>query len=142
MSPSTEPERLVPALHRAVHAIAVFLDRELGELELTQADAHVLAHLAASGPRTVGELHRGFGHRRSTLTSVLDRLEARGYVSRELNPSDRRTFLIISTAEGTKVGRQVLAVLAGLEEAGLTDVSAQDVAAFRRVLAAIEAAAS
>ena len=132
---------LVPSLHRAVHAIGVFLDRELGDLELTQAEAHVLAHLASSGSRTVGELHRAFGHRRSTLTSVLDRLEGRGCVSRELNPSDRRTFRIVSTAEVTKAGRRVLAALESIEQAALVDVPAQDVAACSDVLARIEAAA-
>ena len=130
---------LVPALHRAVHAIALSLDRSLGDL--TQAEAHVLAHLAASGPRTVGELHRAFGHRRSTLTSVLDRLEGRGYVRRELNRDDRRTFTIVPTAAGKAAGKRALAALEQIESAALAETSDADLAAFRRVLERIEATA-
>jgi len=130
---------LVPALHRAVHAIALSLDRTLGDL--TQAEAHVLAHLAESGPSTVGQLHRAFGHRRSTLTSVLDRLEGRGHVRRELNPADRRTFTIVPTVSGKKAGRRARAALAQIESAALAETSDAELAAFRRVLERIEAAA-
>jgi len=130
---------LVPALHRAVHAIALSLDRSLGDL--TQAEAHVLVHLAASGPSTVGQLHRAFGHRRSTLTSVLDRLEGRGHVRRELNPADRRTFTIVPTAAGKKAGGRARAALEQIESAALAGTSDADVAAFRRVLERIEAGA-
>jgi DNA-binding MarR family transcriptional regulator len=130
---------LVPALHRAVHAIALSLDRTLGDL--TQAEAHVLAHLAESGPSTVGQLHRAFGHRRSTLTSVLDRLEGRGHVRRELNPADRRTFTIVPTAGGKKAGRRARAALEQIESSVLVETSDAELAAFRRVLERIEAAA-
>src|SRR5437867_3810465 len=86
-----------------------------GIRRLAQAEAHVLAHLAESGPSTVGQLHRAFGHRRSTLTSVLDRLEGRGHVRRELNPADRRTFTIVPTVSGKKAGRRARAALAQIE---------------------------
>jgi len=130
---------LVPALHRVVHAIALSLDPTLGDL--TQAEAHVLAHLAESGSSTVGQLHRAFGHRRSTLTSVLDRLEGRGHVRRELNPADRRTFTIVPTAAGKKAGRRARAALERIESAALAETSDAELAAFRRVLERIEAAA-
>ena len=133
------PHSLVPALHRAGHAIGVSLDRILGDL--TQAEAHVLAHLDEHGASTVGELHRAFGHRRSTLTGILDRLEQRGLVRRELNPADRRTFTIVPTGAGKKAGRRAQGELQRIEQAALAGISDADRDAFWRVLERIEAAA-
>jgi DNA-binding MarR family transcriptional regulator len=89
---------LVAAIERATHLLGLYLERQTG---VTQVEAHVLARLGRAGPSSPGELHRLFGHRRSTLTNVLDRLEARGYVRRELNPSDRRSFIVSLTPTGS-----------------------------------------
>ena len=49
-------------------------------MDLDQARVHVLSLRAASLVRiTVGEVHPAFGHRRSTVTAMLDRLERRGH---------------------------------------------------------------
>src|SRR5262252_3107859 len=74
--------KLIPALHHATHSVSVFLDRH-SALGVTQAEAHILTHLWAEGESTVGQLHGAFGHRRSTLTSILDRLADRGLISRK-----------------------------------------------------------
>jgi len=44
----------------------------------------------------IGTLHREFGHERSTLTSILDRLERRKLIRRELNPTIAAPSLSIS----------------------------------------------
>jgi hypothetical protein len=74
--------RLVPAIHRATHRIGLFL-ADLRDDSLSQGESHILALLATSGPATIAELHRGLAHKRSTLTSILDRLSDRGYVTRD-----------------------------------------------------------
>ena len=73
---------LVPRIHRATHRIGLYL-ASLDEYSLSQGEAHILALLAMSGPTTIAELHRGLAHKRSTLTSILDRLVARGFVTRQ-----------------------------------------------------------
>ena len=103
---------MIADIQRATHLIGLHLER--AELGVTQAEAHLLAHLHG-GEATVGELHRAFGHKRSTLTSVLDRLESRGYVTREVNPDDRRSFVVALTREGGRVARRVTRVLDDLE---------------------------
>jgi MarR family transcriptional regulator, organic hydroperoxide resistance regulator len=37
---------------------------------------------------------------RSTVTGALDRLEAKGYLGRAINPEDRRSFRLVLTEEG------------------------------------------
>ena len=95
--------QLVPAIERAAHLLGLYLERQTGALELTQAEAHVLGRLGRGGSTSPTELHRLFGHKRSTLTGILDRLEARGYLTRELNAGDRRSLIVSLTKEGKVV---------------------------------------
>ena len=129
--------QLVPAIHRATHRIGLYL-AALPEDGLSQGEAHILALLATSGPATIADLHRGLAHKRSTLTSILDRLSDRGYVTREVGAVDRRTFLITPTARGLQVARRVHRHLADLEEAVGQRVTADEVKGFMKVVSAVE----
>jgi DNA-binding MarR family transcriptional regulator len=125
---------MIQELERAVHLVALHLDR--ASLGVTQAEAHVLARLA-EGPATVGELHRQFGHKRSTLTSVLDRLEDRGYVVRTVSPEDRRSFVVATTRTGAAVARRIRRVLDELERAVRAEVTDRDIMGVAAVAAAL-----
>jgi DNA-binding MarR family transcriptional regulator len=118
---------MLATFERSAHLIGVYLERAAGELGITQAEAHVLAQLARHGPTPIATLHREFGHKRSTLTNILDRLEQRKLVRRKLNPDDRRSFLISLTASGERAASRVTAVLDGLERDVRSAVSDRDV---------------
>jgi DNA-binding MarR family transcriptional regulator len=60
-------------------------------------------------------LHHEFGHKRSTLTNVVDRLEQKKLVRRELNPDDRRSFLVRLTPSGRRAARRITEALDELE---------------------------
>ncbi|MGE5244089.1 MAG: MarR family winged helix-turn-helix transcriptional regulator [Betaproteobacteria bacterium] len=130
------PLRLVPAVHRATHRVGLYL-AGLRQRGLTQGEAHILALLAARAPATIADLHRGLAHKRSTLTSILDRLTARGLVTREVGVADRRTFVVRLTPEGRTVARRVERRLAALENAVGRQVSAAEVRAFLKVVSAL-----
>ena len=129
--------RLIPPLHRAAHRVGLYLAAGRAEA-LSQGESHILALLATSSPMTIGELHQGLAHKRSTLTSIMDRLAARGLVTREVGESDRRTFVVSLTAKGRRVAREVFQQLADLERAVASRVSEADLLGFSRVVAAIE----
>lgn len=129
------PLRLVPAIHRAAHAIALILDQSPG-LGVSQAEAHVLAQLA-EGDATVGEIHQAFGHKRSTLTSILDRLESRQLITREVSRDDRRSFVVALTRQGRSLAAKVSAQLGELEADVRKRFSKADFEAFERVIAAV-----
>jgi DNA-binding MarR family transcriptional regulator len=129
--------RLVPPIHRATHRIGLYL-ASLREDGLSQGEAHILALLASSGPSTVAELHRGLAHKRSTLTSILDRLTDRGLVTRAVGAEDRRTFLITPTARGRRAAARVHSHLADLERAVARRITSDDVRGFKKVVAAVE----
>jgi DNA-binding MarR family transcriptional regulator len=131
------PLRLVPPIHRATHRIGLYL-AALRDDRLSQGEAHILALLAAASPATVARLHAGLAHKRSTLTSILDRLEARGLVTRTVGAADRRTFEIALTRRGRVVARAVLRELTALEQAVVRRVTAADLRGFLKVVAAVE----
>jgi DNA-binding MarR family transcriptional regulator len=134
------PLKLIHPLQRATHGVGLYLAQH-DKHGITQGEGHILSLLAQSQPRTVGELHEGLAHKRSTLTSILDRLAERGLITREPSPSDRRTFLIGLTAEGKKVAKGTLGLLAGLEEQALAGVAERDVAGYLKVIQALDEAA-
>jgi DNA-binding MarR family transcriptional regulator len=129
--------RLVPPIHRATHRIGLYL-ADLRDEGLSQGEAHILALLATSGPSTIAALHRGLAHKRSTLTSILDRLEERGLITRAVGAEDRRTFVITPTPKGIQIAKRVLRHLTDLEEAVARRVTADDVKGFLKVVSAVE----
>jgi DNA-binding MarR family transcriptional regulator len=108
---------------------------------LSQGEAHILAQLASCAPATIADLHAGLAHKRSTLTSILDRLTERGLITREVGTEDRRTFVINTTAKGRKLAARIHAHLTALEDAVGRHVTPRDVEGFQRVLSAVEAVA-
>lgn len=131
--------KLIPPIHRATHRIGLHIAR-LSELGVTQAEAHILDHLACHGDSTVGELHAAFAHRRSTLTSVLDRLAEKGLIRRDPSEEDRRTFVIRLTPAGDALAMRVHDRLRKLESRVTASVSKRDLEGFAKVLAALEGA--
>ncbi len=125
-------EDIVAPLERAVHAVAL----ALASADLTHAETHVLARLA-EGPTAIGDLHRAFGHKRSTLTAVLDRLEAKGLARRAPHPQDRRAVLVALTPAGRPVARRVRGAIARLEREVAAACTPADLTGFRNVLGAL-----
>ncbi len=131
------PLRLVHPVHRATHRIGLYLDHLRGR-GLTQGEAHILALLAHSRRANVADLHRGLAHKRSTLTSILDRLAARGLITRAVGETDRRTFVVKLTAKGRRLAQRVQRHLSALERAVVRRVSAANIKGFNKVVAALE----
>lgn len=134
---------IVQSLRRATHVVSGLLGAELGALELTQGEIHVLADLAGmpDGAKP-GELHRAFGHRHSTVTGILDRLERKGLIERPPDPGDRRSRPVRLTADGRRAAARVTQVIARLDAAVESRTRHADLAGFHAVLAALEEEAS
>jgi DNA-binding MarR family transcriptional regulator len=134
------PLRLIPEIHRATHRIGIYLEN-IPDLGITQGEAHILSHLAVFGDSTISDLHRALAHRRSTLTSILDRLAARGFVTRDTDAKDRRTFVVGLTKKGKKVAAEVYRKLARLEALALARISKESLRSLNSVLQSLEAVA-
>ena len=135
------PLQLIPAIHRATHRIGIYLET-IEDLGVTQAEAHILSHLVIHGDSTIAELHRAFAHKRSTLTSILDRLVARGLVTREVSEEDRRTFVVRLTRAGRSLAARAHARLERLEARVIARVPKERRQELLATLASVERLAS
>jgi DNA-binding MarR family transcriptional regulator len=129
---------VVPAVERAVHALGRAVEADLADAGLRQAEAHILARLARAGDTAIGDLHRSFGHRRSTLTAILDRLETRGLVRRRPHATDRRSVVVALTGPGRTAARRAATAVERIETGIAARVTPAQLEGFHAVLDAIE----
>jgi DNA-binding MarR family transcriptional regulator len=103
----------VAEMHRAVHAVGLFLESKCEGL-VSQPEALIILHLGLRSPSSINALHQAFLHRRSTLTSVLDRLESKGLVRRRSSATDRRSVDVSLTARGKRLADTIAGALSEL----------------------------
>jgi DNA-binding MarR family transcriptional regulator len=137
----SEAEQLMLELQRATHATLRVLSSRLTDENLSPSEINVLANLADGQFRSVGELAADAGVKPTTLTSILDRLGKRGFLARELDLGDRRSFMVHLTPEGAKVAQRASAAMADIVTEATGSLTDADVAGFRKVLSALTEAA-
>ncbi len=114
-------------LARAQQAGVRFWTQALADTNLTAVQAMVLNFLGQEDSTTARELSERTGLDTATLTGVIDRLEASGWIERRRHPSDRRAIHICLTDQGReivprirkkmeKANRDFLAVLGDREQ--------------------------
>ena len=125
-------------LHKASRQLSVYLESRTRDVGLSPVEGHVLTYLRSYAPAPIAELVRVFGIKQSTFTSLLDRLEGAGLVRRELNPDDRRSFLIHLSDAGRELADRSNGLLEALEAEIRAHVEPRDVEGFHAVMAAVE----
>jgi DNA-binding MarR family transcriptional regulator len=125
-------------LHKASRQLTMYLEERTRELGVSPLEGHVLTYLRTYAPAPVGELVRVFGLKQSTFTSLLDRLERSGLIRRELNPADRRSFLVHLTDRGRELTGRVNRMLERLEDDIRGRLRRPEVKGFQAVMAAVE----
>ncbi|WBY02467.1 MarR family transcriptional regulator [Ramlibacter tataouinensis] len=89
---------------RRVHQLACALyTQEVGDLGLTPVQYSSLQTVCNQPGIDQKTLANSVGYDTSTIAGVIDRLEARGLVVRNVSPSDRRARLITPTDKGIEV---------------------------------------
>jgi len=129
-------------VQRATHATLQVLAAELADLDLTASEINALANLADGRGRTVSELGAAAGIRPTTMTSVLDRVERRGYVSRGSLPGNRRAVLVELTPTGRRTAATIRQAIADLERRALSGLPADAIAGLRAALHALSEVSS
>jgi MarR family transcriptional regulator, organic hydroperoxide resistance regulator len=125
------------ALQRAAHATLQVLAAELTGLDLTASEINALANLADGRSRSVSDLGRAAGTRPTTLTSVLDRLERRGHITRSPGPGDRRAVLVGLTPSGRQAAAAIQHAITGIEQRALAPLPAGVISGLRTALDAL-----
>jgi MarR family transcriptional regulator, organic hydroperoxide resistance regulator len=94
-------------LAKANQAGARFWSKKVSALDLTAVQGMVIRFLYENNRLTSSELGKKTDLDSATLTGVLDRLEAGGFVERRQNPEDRRSIRIHLTEKGRTTGEKV-----------------------------------
>lgn len=87
-------------LMKAHRAIARHAARSIEPSGLGQSDFAVLEVLLNKGPQKVNDIGRRIELTSGSITTAIDRLEARGLVVRELDDADRRSRVVRLTPAG------------------------------------------
>lgn len=90
-------------LARAQQAGVRYWTQALTDTGLTAVQAMVLNFLGQEDSTTARELSERTGLDTATLTGVIDRMEASGWIERRRHPSDRRAIHICLTDQGREM---------------------------------------
>ena len=132
--------RYLSPIHKATRQISLYLEPQCAELGVSPAEGHLLSYLRSYAPCTIVEILRVFGIRPSTMTSILERLAERGLLTREPDPEDRRAVRVELTREGKAVAERINRLVRDLENRIGSHVGTRELAGFRSVMGAVEAA--
>lgn len=93
----------LPALlAQASHLISGEFHQVVTAKGFSVSEWRVLASLDGNEPMSIGALARSCIMKQPTVTRVLDRMEARGFVRRVAHDSDRRVTLVAITPSGSR----------------------------------------
>ena len=82
-------------------------EKVLRKYDLTPGDSKALVALSATQGQPMSALSGAWTCDPSNATYMIDRLETRGLAERRINPEDRRQKLVVLTAEGERVKRNL-----------------------------------
>lgn len=94
-------------LSEAYHAFSAYSGAHVRELGLTPAQFDVIATLGNTEGMPLSQLAHQTLITKGTLTGIIDRLEHKGLVRREVPPDDRRSFRAVLTPAGETLFSQV-----------------------------------
>ena len=139
----TKPDWLPTLLSvvRAYQSFDAVSDAHIRRLGLTSPQFDIIATLGNTPGMTCREIGRRTLITKGTLTGVLDRLEAKGMLSRVVSNEDRRSFTVKLTRKGQACFEAVFADHLGYMDQFFAQLSAEDrrsietgMARFRAVL--------
>ena len=117
------------------------IDRALegAGLELTSGEARTLAYVSLSPASRQTALAAQMNVEPMTLVTFLDRLESRGLVAREPDPTDRRAKIIQLAPDAQPTLEQVLGITRKVQDGALQDFRLEEVEMLRTLLTRMRA---
>ena len=124
-------------LAQAYHAFSAYSAAHVRQLGLTPAQFDVIATLGNTQGMPLSQLAQKTLITKGTLTGIIDRLEEKGLVCREVPVGDRRSFLAVLTPAGEALFAQVFPAHIAYLSRVFANVDAGDLEQVRRTLRAL-----
>src|ERR671937_2001110 len=97
-----------PLVELGVAHVRNHFQRVIAELDLSPPQACALRRLEPERPLPMRDLADGLACDASNVTGIVDRLERRGLVERQVSSSDRRVKTLVVTAQGVALRERLL----------------------------------
>jgi DNA-binding MarR family transcriptional regulator len=133
------PFRVLSPIHQANRQASLHIDTLLADLSVTAEEAQLLAFVSARDGVPVTAIVRLLGVAKSTVTSLLQRLERSCLTRRVDNPHDARSWLVRPTAKGRRIGATARERVLELESRIQARLSEADLRALARIVDAVTA---
>ncbi len=130
-------DRVLQLQHRVHHWAVAAVQANRGGLDLSLRQVAVL-YMIRDGAGYPSQIARRLRVTPAVVTGLLDRLEQRGYLRRQADPSDRRRFRVVLTEAGEDASNAVMRMLSREVADRLAGVSAADLDILERALALLE----
>lgn len=104
---ASNPVSLLDELARCFKTFELLSGRQIRALGLTPPQFEVITALGESGDMHCAALGEITLISKGTLTGVLDRLQQKGWITREPAPADRRSILVRLTPQGQSLYSQL-----------------------------------
>lgn len=122
------------AVNRVARSFAAALSRRIQRFSVAPAQFGVLLLLYDRDMRTQAELATDFEVEQPTMARTLQRMERDALIQRVPDPTDRRRALVKLTETAQNLRAVLIAEATAVNTAATAGVSADDLAAFSRVL--------
>ncbi|WP_067052470.1 MarR family winged helix-turn-helix transcriptional regulator [Methanofollis ethanolicus] len=113
---------LISLIHRTHH---IFVDEQMKRFGLSSGQLFTLLHLAHEQGITQDTLVRRFRVDKGTVARAVRKLEDAGYISRTVDPDDRRAVRIFLTERGEEIVPEIIRINQEWEEEVCTGLSAE-----------------
>jgi DNA-binding MarR family transcriptional regulator len=135
-APSLALDRFLPYL---VNVLASRLSRELAAVYearfgISIPEWRLIAHLAQNRNISVREIHERVDMDKAKISRAAARLEALGFVEKEINEGDRRLVALRLTRKGRNLFAEIEPLALGYERKALAALSPPEQAALRAVV--------
>ncbi|MEM9350664.1 MAG: MarR family transcriptional regulator [Pseudomonadota bacterium] len=123
-----------PVFHELARVRAILFDAKLAPHGITISQAWVLVHLWQEDGLSQSKIAERMDVATVTTSKLIDKLEEHGFVTRQVDPSDRRSNLVFATDEGKALVRVLTKIVYEVDEVANAGIDPSDIATTLTVL--------
>jgi len=127
-------EQLAVIFYRVNRTYQYLMSLHLKAHDITPEQWNVLKHLQEKDGISQKDLSYMADKDKTTITRIIDSLEQRGALRRQVNPNDRRSFLIMLTEEGRALIREVQPIPDRVNRAASKQLTNEELVSLREML--------
>lgn len=131
-------EQLSVIFYRVNRAYQYLMSLYFKPYDITPEQWNVLKHLQEKDGISQKDLSFITEKDKTTITRIVDSLEQRGALRRQVNPNDHRSFQVLLTEKGRSLIREIQPIPDRVNLAVSKSLSGEEIGALKRMLRALE----